>query len=487
MRALARFLPGGVAIEIRRGATEATYRGSSKLRRPDRREACRTCNRWVYLPGVLRRALLATALSFLPATAYGNGRFPQAQEFHQAPGSNSELMVVRATFGLIVSVDRGQRWEYWCEDALQYSDGYDPPLTYTANGTLLVALDNGLLSTRDGCSVRRQPDLESLSVKDIASSPDGRVTWAIAVTRSIRPDSRVARSTDQGLTFEFVGDRFEGVMLETIEVAGSDPLRLYATGTLTSDGTAVLFRTVDGGVRWVRASAGFGEASGVYVSGVDGHRPEVVYLRATAAGRDMDAGPAGSADVLFRSDDGGETLREVLRTRGPMRGFGLSDDGRRVWAGGPEDGVWRSIDGAAPTRFSDEPVDCLRWSSGALWACRVFTLGGPLLLRSDGDSAFVTALSAPEVGGPPVRCPTGTVASGVCPSRWSVVRRSLVQPAAIDASTDQGAAVTQPSSAGHGCHAGPGAQGAWSAFVGFAVAAIGRRRRTRTLRSRPDG
>lgn len=421
---------------------------------------------------------LVAALSSASRGARANGRFPQAQEFHQAPDPNGALMVVRATFGFIVSVDRGQRWEYWCEDALQYPDGYDPPLTYTADGTVLVALQNGLLSTRDGCSFRRQPDLESLNVKDLASSPDGRVTWAIAATRSVQSESRVARSTDQGLTFEFVGERFEGVTLETIEVAASDPQRLYATGTLDSDGTAVLFRSVDGGARWVRAGAGFGQASGVYVSGVDARRPEVVYLRATAAVRDMDASSGGTADVLFRSDDGGETLREVLRTRGPMRGFGLSDDGRRLWAGGPEEGVWRSVDGATPTRFSDEPVDCLRWSAGALWACRVFTPGGPLVLRSDGEGAFATVLSASELGGPPTRCAPGTVTSGICPSRWSVVRTTLLRTAGMDASSDRGTVVDAPRPSDCGCHTGVARGGAgWVASLGAWWAASRRRRR----------
>ncbi|MDB4929188.1 MAG: BNR/Asp-box repeat domain protein, partial [Myxococcaceae bacterium] len=342
----------------------------------------------------LRAAIAAALLCLSPAVASGNGRFPRAQEFHQAPGGNADLMVARATFGLVVSVDGGRHWEYWCEDALQYGDGYDPPLVYSADGTLLVALEDGLVTTRNGCTFRRAPDLESLTIKDLAASPDGRVVYAVAVTRSAQPDSRVARSTDNGLTFDFVGDRFAGVTLETVEVAASDPARLYASGTRNADGRPALFRSVDGGARWTETAARFGGATGVYVSGVDGRRAGVLYLRATAASDEMDGGSAEGSGVLFRSDDGGDTLSEVLRTRGPMRGFAISDDGRSVWAGGPDDGVWRSVDGAAPARLSDEPVDCLRWSAGSLWACRAFVPGGPLLLRSDGAAPFVTALAA---------------------------------------------------------------------------------------------
>lgn len=116
-----------------------------------------------------------------------------------------------------MSVDAGRRWESRCEDALPYGDGHDPPLSYTADGTLLVALEDGLVTTRDGCTFRRQPDLESLTLSDLAASPDGRVASATAVTRSARSDSRVARSTDNGLTLDFVVDRFAGVLLHAAQ------------------------------------------------------------------------------------------------------------------------------------------------------------------------------------------------------------------------------------------------------------------------------
>lgn len=429
------------------------------------------------------RAALTAALASLLATGSvrANGRFPNSQEFHQAPGANRDLMVVRATFGLVVSVDRGQRWEYWCEDALQYGDGYDPPLLYAADGTLLVALEDGLVTTRNGCTFRRQPDLESLTVRDLAASPDGRTVWAIALTPSARPDSRVARSTDNGLTFDFVGERFVDTVLQTIEVAPSDPQRLYASGT--RGGAPVLFRSDDGGQRWSTAAGRFGGATGVYVSGVDARNPDVLYLRATAAPEDMDAGAADGSGVLFRSDDGGETLRVVLRTQGPMRGFAIADDGRRVWAGGPADGVWRVADGAAPERLSTEPVECLRWSDGALWACRTFERGGPLLLRGDGDAPFVTGLAASAIGGPPTRCPAGTLMRDVCPARWGVVRATLNTPAVMDASTDRGPAVdVPPPGEDCGCRAGPAARAraGWGA-LGAALLGRSRQRRRRRL------
>jgi len=426
-------------------------------------------------PAALSLVLIA-ALSSVLSVARANGRFPNAQAFHQGPGDNRDLMVVRVTFGLVVSVDRGQHWEYWCEDALQYGDGYDPPLSYAADGTLLIALQDGLVSTRNGCTFRRQPDLESLAVLDLAASPDGRVTWAVTLTPSTTPESRVARSSDNGLTFEFVGDRFPNTVLETIEVAPSDPRRLYASGTIGGD--PALLRSDDGGVRWVRTAARFGGATGVYVSGVDPRDPDVLYLRATGASAGPDASAVDGSGVLFRSDDRGESLRVLLRTNGPMRGFALSHDGRRVWAGGPRDGAWRMADGAAPTLLSAEPVECLRWSAGTLWACRTFEPDGPLLLRGDGDGPFAPALTASGISGPPPRCPAGTLNRDICPGRWSVVRTTLLPPAVMDASSDRGAVgdVLRPSDCG--CHAGAARGGAgWVAALAAWWTASRRRRR----------
>ena len=148
-----------------------------------------------------------------------------------------------------------------------------------------------------------------------------------------------------------------------------------------------------------------------------------------------------------------------------------------ILVGGPDDGVWRSVDGAAPTRFSEEPVDCLRWSDGSLWACRAFVPGGALLLRSDGEAPFVTALSAADVGGPPPRCPAGTLSHDVCPGRWSVVRRSLVPPTPLDASTDRGAVIAPTPPSDCGCHAGSAPGGPGVALMGLLLSASRRRRR----------
>ena len=419
-------------------------------------------------------ALLALALAAPPASA--NGRFPRAQDYVQSIASPN-LRVLRTTFGLVLSTDGGARWEFWCEDAFAYTDGYDPPLAFAADGTLLVALDDGLVATQDGCAVRRQQDLEGLAVKDLAASADGRTVWAAVTTHDAAPSSRVARSTDNGRTFTFPGDAMEGLVLDTVETAASDALRLYASGSRLADGTPVVLRSDDGGAHWRPAGASFGGAHGVYVSAVDPSHADVVWLRVEGAA--MDASTS-AASALFRSDDAGATARLVWQARGPMRGVALSPDGRTVWAGGPEDGVWTSRDGATMSQLGTDPVECLRYAGGALWACRTFVPGGALLLRGDGAGPFATALSVADIGGPPSRCVAGTAMHDLCPGRWNGVLRTLLPADGRDASAPADARPTAPPATPGGCGCATRTGSVDGAPVAFlALMAVSRRRRRR--------
>ncbi len=154
-----------------------------------------------------------------------------------------------------------------------------------------------LVSTRDGHTFRRQLDLESLAVRDLAASPDGRVTWTITITPSTTPEPRAARSTNNGLTFDFVGDRFANSVMEIIEVA--PPIRGGSTRAAPSATPPSYFAVT------MADSTGsepprFG-GPGAYVSGVDPRDPDVLYLLATTASTATDASAVDSAGVLYRS------------------------------------------------------------------------------------------------------------------------------------------------------------------------------------------
>src|SRR5688572_10417011 len=95
------------------------------------------------------RIVLLSLLTTLPASA--NGRFPETNQLAVEAG-NPDHAVVRATFGLLVTRDRGATWDFVCEDAFGPQDT-DPPLALLPGGVLVLGLDHGVSrSDALGCS-----------------------------------------------------------------------------------------------------------------------------------------------------------------------------------------------------------------------------------------------------------------------------------------------------------------------------------------------
>ena len=72
---------------------------------------------------------LAASLALASGTASANGRYPNADMLIVDPGEPSHL-VLRATFGTLVSRDGGQRWSWICEESIGYTG--DPALASRA-------------------------------------------------------------------------------------------------------------------------------------------------------------------------------------------------------------------------------------------------------------------------------------------------------------------------------------------------------------------
>ncbi|HEY0464521.1 MAG TPA: hypothetical protein VGC79_09945, partial [Polyangiaceae bacterium] len=79
-------------------------------------------------------AWLAAALLFCaPRPASANGRYPKADQLAIAP-DDPQFLAVRTTFGVLVSHDSGQNWDWICERALGYSGVQDPTLGLMERG-----------------------------------------------------------------------------------------------------------------------------------------------------------------------------------------------------------------------------------------------------------------------------------------------------------------------------------------------------------------
>lgn len=122
----------------------------------------------------------------------------------------------------------------------------------------------------------------------------------------------------------------------------------------------------------------------------------------------------GFGSALLRSGDGGAHFEVVARTRDAMLGFAISDDGRTVWYGSPDEGLFRATDGGQRfTRVGMLPTHGLRFHGGALWLVTDWVRQPWALGRSmDAGEHFEAVLRFEDVLGPPMcaRPSEGTVA-----------------------------------------------------------------------------
>ncbi len=369
---------------------------------------------------VAGRALASFALGVATwcaaAPAHANGRFPAAQYVVVGPGAASELIVLRATFGLIVSRDGGATFRWVCEEALQYSGVWDAPVAIAADGSVLVGLTDGLVATPDRCAFGRNASLEGTLVQDLASDPRGETV--LGIESSAGAMNHVLRSHDRGATFVRAGVVTAGLLPTTVEAAPTDPLRVYVTATDLSTMTPHLFRSTDEGDTLVDGPSDFAGSTELYVAGVDPTDARRVWLRGVTA--------AGT--VLLRTDDGGSTVTPVATTVGPMLGFAVSEDGAHVWYGGPDDGLFRSDDGGRVfVRVGGTHVTCLRHHGGALYVCADWVREPFALARiADASGALLEPLvrfaDVPGV----VACDPGTVEHDTCGTRWPAMRTMFV-------------------------------------------------------------
>lgn len=411
-----------------------------------------------------RRFAVALALVTLPTAALANGRFPTAQMVQLSTGPHPARIVLRTTFGVLLGEDDGRRWSWMCEDAFNYGrpDVWDPPVALGSPGAdgvpLLLGIPTGLRRTTDNCQPSAVGEVGGDYTADISATEDGRtVHWvgSFQEAGSTALVNRVRASSDGGRTFRTVYEGARGVLFLTMEAAPSNPRRVYLTARGENPPRDLLYRSDDGGETLREMPLDLQGGSEGWISGVDPTNADVLYLRSF---EDNPRGREPGATRLLRSTDGGVSFTEVTRTTGPMRGFAVSGDGRTLWVGGPDDGLLRSVDGGAFERVSGAQVQCLRWHAGALYVCGNHVIDGFNLARSeDGGRTMVPLVDFRSLSAP-TGCATGTPVRDQCLPTWTNVRMGFgaLPDAGADAGSGRdggmdGGAVTPPIVDDRGC------------------------------------
>ncbi len=452
-------------------------------------------------------AFAAGAIFWLIAPpADANGRFPASNQLVFSP-TDANLVVLRTTYGILLSHDAGGTWRWLCEDVLgvEATSKEDPSLALTAGGSLVSGAFAGLAVSPDtGCSwgFARGP-LAHQYVKDVTVRPD-QPHVVLALTSTYGADAaaggspgyaqQIYASDDDGIGWAALGSPIDPTAIGTsLEVAPSDRNRLYVSAIRDQPKSASLFVSTDAGNTWTEQPVPIDTSreSVVYIGAVDPIDANRVYLR---------TGPTSSR--LLVTSDAGRTFQAPLSFDAAMLGFALSPDGSKVYAGSPDQGLFAATrDGLSFQHVSPIHVQCLAAHGADLWACADEPSGFIAGVSVD-DGATFTA-KAHLVAEPLIACRPDASAQAQCGGApWQAFCASLgcdsldagniqadaaVDAEAVDAEVDASATPAAAAPAwlargGGGCSSathetGSAALAAASAFAGITVWRARRARR----------
>jgi MYXO-CTERM domain-containing protein len=360
-------------------------------------------------PWVAAAAAASMLLAVSPAAA--NGRFPASNHVFFSP-SDPKLVVLRATFGVLFSPDSGATWRWLCEDVLGLpsTSVEDPTFAMTANGTLFAGTSHGLLlSPNTGCDWRMAGEgLAGQAIVDIAIRPDSPHSLVVlAQPRNGNGGSgdasgqgaQVYASTDDGATWSVRGTAINAsVTTSTLDVAATDPHRLYVAGYRVAGATLtpLLLVSTDDGLHWTeRSTPPLVNEVNVYIAAVDPTNADRVYIRTEGQSR------------LFVTSDAGRTFQVPFSSlKGQMLGFALSPDGSKIYAGSREDGLFVAArsslgsPGAFQNKNSNVRVQCLATRGAELWACADEPSGFIAGVSSDDGATFAAKFQFSDVKAP---------------------------------------------------------------------------------------
>jgi hypothetical protein len=482
----------------------------------------------------LLMATLAMGTFLLRSTsAAANGRFPLANQIVFSP-TDPDLVVMRTTYGILPSHDHGATWRYICEDALGLVPNSltDPPIALTGHDSLLAGTTIGLDVSPDvGCNWNCiGGGLASQTVVDLAVRPDSPSS-AVAITSSFEETdssqplwlNQVFETRNDGVTWAPIGVPIDtSVIVTTIDVAKTDPNRLYVSGSrdFGQERTASLFVSKDKGQTWVEwplaaSQFDFALEDSIFIGGVDPTNAERLYLRSSAqltGGRSRltavtlaaNGTPAFSTVYVFDVDSSDFTY-----VTGQMLGFALSPDGSKVYIG-DRGGLWvaRASD-LAFHKNSSTPIGCLATHGNELWACSATGIaesGFVAGMSSDDGKTFTSKLAQVGALAGPVACsPSGGTAgcgtnanASQCRASYEVLCSAygceantplaLDQDASVDAggdaSTNGSAPPAKTTPARSSCTLGARGEGRGVIELGAAFALVGLAIERRKRRSR---
>ena len=382
---------------------------------------------------LFRTGLAALFLALAPAAA-AHGDFPRPRQVALDP-ANTERIVVRATYGLLVSEDDGDQWRWVCPEAVGF-DGTleDPAMLLTANGTLALGTFGGLsIGTSNACGWATVPgDPDGRYFVDVRSRP-GNLSEVIGLSSNGKGDSVFEvflwRSGDDLASLDKLGvpppSDFLALSLG-LPSAGSD--KLYLAGRHASGGSegefeyGVLYRSTDAGQSWEHIEVpGTSEGAVPYIRAVHPGDEDMLF-----ASNVLEEQSVVVASNLMVSVDGGDTWETVFSANEDLPAFALSPDGTQIAVGGVETGLRIADVGSyAFEQVASIECDCVTWTEQGIYVCASDARDGFAVgVSHDGGASFdgIMRLSSPCGA---LECSEGDLVHTECEARWPTEQMEL--------------------------------------------------------------
>ncbi len=333
----------------------------------------------------------------LPALAH-NG-LPELQNVNVRSGNENDLLV-GATFGALISRDKGQTWHWICPEAMDMGAWRPERYHWLSGGEIIAATGSGVIRSRDGgCSWTTHPFFKDTWATSLAVHPANERLVHVATGKYSNANG-IYRSEDRGETWVASLAPIPDTRYTAIRIAPSDPRRLYVSGQDSAG--LFLSRSDDGGQTWTQLPLVLPQVTSPYdfvIQVVSEASPDILWATVSGYG----------ASYLLKSTDGGATLAPVFEA--PLDifiGAEASADGRTVWAATPTN-LYRGREGEAfSALLLPDGNACARRAGDLLYGC-----GSPWvhqwgLARSrDEGTTWEPLLSFKAIQGAQV-CPAST-------------------------------------------------------------------------------
>jgi hypothetical protein len=451
----------------------------------------------------VRRLLVALAVASAtlaaPAVAHANGRFPAANQLVIAPTDPSTI-VVRATFGVLITTDGGQNWDWICEAALGLgpTTTVDPSIGITQTTNIIASTFTSLFTSPDrGCTWNPASAFAHTLTQDVAVRPDNPHI-ALALTNGYVNNteagvplysSEIFTTTDDGSTWSTSLPPIDPVLvLETLDVAATDPMRIYVSGIrgVGASTVGVLLESRDGGMTFVEHDIPLELTNEVapYIAAIDPTNADHVYIRTSPM---LPSSP--TRVLLFDASmgDASTGLTTLVTIMDPALGFAITPDGSKVYVGSLAGGLLVASTSDYTFRQSSTiRVRCLRSTGTTLYACSDEVSGFIIGSSTDDGASFTPLLHLSTIRGPLVCPATATVSTTACADMWPAQQEQLgVTPTSDAGASDGGGSTsTASSSKSCGCRAVP-AGGVGSGLGAALVGALGLALRRRSSQGAP--